>query len=60
MTFTNPSPDIVVMTTSPCTVADRIPELGYVVSGQPLTGSCLDEVDRFTWQGGERIVYATR
>lgn len=60
MTFANPSPDIVVISVSPCTVAERIPELGHIVSGQPLSGSCLDEVDRFTWQGSERIVYATR
>lgn len=58
ITWTNPSPDIVVMHTSPCTVADRIPELQHVVSDKPLTDSCLTPAGQFEWSGVDQYLYA--
>lgn len=52
-----PSPDIVVISGSPCTVAERMPELGHVVSAEPLDGGCLTLVDEVDWSGATRYVY---
>lgn len=58
LTFTNPSPDVAMMTGSPCIVAQRMTELRYIVSERPLTGSCLTKVQDITWSGVDRTVYA--
>lgn len=59
LTFTNPSPDIVVISGSPCTVKNDIGTLGYVVSHAPLSASCLTKVDQFEWSGIDYTVYRT-
>jgi len=46
-----------VISGSPCTVKQDIPELGYVVSEKPLTASCLTQVDTFEWSGKNNTVY---
>jgi len=60
LTFTNPSPDVAMMTGSPCVVAQRMTELRYIVSEKPLTASCLTRVQDITWSGVDRTVYAVR
>ena len=54
----NPTPDSIVIRASPCTVAERLPELGTVVSSRELALPCLTEERRFDWGGQSRIVYA--
>jgi len=58
LTFSNPSPDAISISGSPCTVAQRMPALKNIVSSRELHLSCLSEVDRFTWGQGPRWVYA--
>lgn len=55
--FTNPSPDAIYISGSPCTVADRLPQLVRVVSSHELDDDCLTEVETFTWGQGPRWVY---
>ena len=57
LTFSNPSPDIISIEGSPCTVAERLPELTSVVASRPLDAPCLVRDDSFPWGGGEQIVY---
>ncbi|NYF15851.1 hypothetical protein HDC37_000663 [Microbacterium sp. AK009] len=52
-----PSPDMVVISGSPCVVADRIPELKNVVSSQPLTDGCLALIDELPWSGRQHYIY---
>lgn len=59
LTFTNPSADVVVISGSPCTVKQNIPELGYVVSRAALSAPCLTKVDEFAWSGTGFTVYRT-
>ncbi|NMM31610.1 MAG: hypothetical protein HHJ10_11370 [Cellulomonas sp.] len=56
--FSNPSPDAISISGSPCTVAQRMPALKEIVSSHKLGLSCLSEVDTFTWGQGARWVYA--
>ncbi len=56
--FSNPSPDILVMTASPCTVAQRIPELDHIVSGKELDMECLELTGEFNWSGSQHWIYA--
>jgi hypothetical protein len=58
LTFVNPSPDAIVISGSPCTLAERMPELGDIVASHRLDLSCLSEVESFTWGDSERWVYA--
>jgi len=58
LTFVNPSPDAIVISGSPCTLAERMPELGDIVASHRLELSCLSEVESFTWGDSERWVYA--
>ncbi len=58
LTLENPTPDSILIRASPCTVAERIPELDTVVSSRELELPCLQEERRFQWSGVERIVYA--
>jgi hypothetical protein len=47
--FSNPSPDAISISSSPCTVAQRMPELKDVISSHKLDLSCLSEIDSFNW-----------
>ena len=58
LTFANPSRDAIVISGSPCTLAERMPELGDIVASHQLSLSCLSEVDSFTWGDGQRWIYA--
>jgi hypothetical protein len=58
LTLENPSPDAIIVRTSPCTVAERVPALDTVVASRVLDLPCLEEERRFEWSGEERIVYA--
>ena len=58
LTFSNPSPDAISISGSPCAVAQRMPELKDIISSHKLDLSCLSEVDSFTWGQGQRWVYA--
>lgn len=58
LTIENPTPDSIVIRASPCTVAERLPELGTVVASRELDLPCLTEESRFDWGGESRIVYA--
>lgn len=53
----NSNADVIVISGSPCTVKQDIPELVYVVSEKPLTASCLTQVDTFEWSGKNNTVY---
>lgn len=57
LTFTQPAPDTIVMTGSPCSVAERVPELGQIASSHPLRGDCILESDQFVWGGKSFTVY---
>lgn len=57
LTWTQPSPDIVRISGSPCTVAERMPELSHISSTQLLQIPCGQLVDEFTWYGIEHFVY---
>ncbi|MDF2506657.1 MAG: hypothetical protein K0Q52_516 [Microbacterium sp.] len=56
--FTNPNLDVLVMSASPCTVAERIPELAYISSTHLLDLSCLEPAGTFEWSGSEHYIYA--
>ncbi|MFT4211444.1 MAG: hypothetical protein QM626_06180 [Microbacterium sp.] len=55
--FSQPAPDTVIMSGSPCTVAARIPELRRIVSSHALAGQCLREVTEIQWSGETFVVY---
>lgn len=55
--ITNPGPDVILVSASPCTVAERVPELTTVVATRDLDMKCLSEVRRFDWGGVPRVVY---
>jgi hypothetical protein len=57
ITLTNTAPDRILVAGSACTIHDRIPELTRVVSVEPLSSSCLTQVDEFAWGGSEHRVY---
>lgn len=56
--ISNPSPDTILVSGSPCTVAERVPELTGVVASHELDAPCLTETDTFTWGGSPRYVYS--
>ncbi len=58
LTVDSPSPDVVIVHGSPCTVADRMPEVTTIVASRPLAGDCLTEVSTFQWAGTPRYKYA--
>ncbi|OZB89453.1 MAG: hypothetical protein B7X41_02765 [Microbacterium sp. 14-71-5] len=60
VTATNPAPDHILVTGSPCVVAQRIPDLDVVVASQTLTQPCLRQVRTFSWGGSEHWVYAVQ
>ncbi|RYB95255.1 hypothetical protein EUA93_13465 [Nocardioides oleivorans] len=53
----NPSPDVILVRASPCTLAERMPALETIVATRDLDMKCLQEVRRFDWGGAPRIVY---
>jgi hypothetical protein len=57
VSWENPSVDQIVMTASPCVVANRFPSLGHVVSTQPLNLPCLEPDGRFRFAGRVQHVY---
>lgn len=57
LTWTQPSPDIVRISGSPCVVAERMPELSHISSTHPLDLECGQLSDTFTWSGIEHFVY---
>lgn len=57
LTLENPSPDVIIVRASPCTVAERMATLDTVVASRELALPCLREVRRFDWGGVSRIVY---
>lgn len=58
LTMSNPSPDVILVSTSPCVLAERSPDLSQVVSSRELDASCLVEERTFDWGGGTRWVYS--
>ncbi|RLK47762.1 DUF7657 domain-containing protein [Microbacterium telephonicum] len=58
--FALPVADTVVISTSPCTLAERVPSFRYAVSAEPLDGACLTEFDTFDWGGNTYTVYDAR
>lgn len=54
----NPSADVILVQASPCTVADRLPELRTIVASRELDAPCLEQIRRFDWGDASRIVYA--
>jgi hypothetical protein len=57
ITWDNPTTDQVVMTASPCVVADRYPALRHVVSSRPLDLPCLEPDGRFRFAGSVQHIY---
>lgn len=58
LTMSNPSPDVILVSTSPCVLAERSPDLSQVVSSRELDASCLVEERTFDWGGATRWVYS--
>ncbi len=57
VTFEQPYPDTIVISTSPCELARRIDSFAHAISPTPLQGDCLAEADTFMWGGIEYRVY---
>lgn len=57
LAFELPNPDIVQIYGSPCTVAERVPELTSIASSMPLTNDCLTPAGEFQWSGVTHFVY---
>lgn len=55
--WSNPTVDQIVMSTSPCSLAQREPRLRYVVSTHPLDDGCLTLDRRLRWSGRRHFVY---
>lgn len=53
----NPVGDVIQITASPCTLAERVPQLATVISSRELDAACLNERTTFTWGGTTRWVY---
>ncbi|MGO1315653.1 MAG: DUF7657 domain-containing protein, partial [Cellulomonadaceae bacterium] len=58
ITMTNPSPDVILVQTGPCVLAEREPQLERLISSRELDEPCLELVDRFSWGGADRWLYA--
>lgn len=54
----NPNPDVIRVSGSPCVVAEKVPQLTSVVSTHRLDAPCLTQTQTFTWSGILRYVYA--
>lgn len=58
LTFSNPVADVILVSGSPCALAEQWPDLTAVVSAEDLSGSgCLTPDWTFSWDGAERTVY---
>jgi hypothetical protein len=57
VTITSTALDHILVSGSPCALAERMPELATVVAGHQLTSKCTTEVDSFTWGGNTKWVY---
>lgn len=55
--FTQPTPDIIIVRTSPCELAGRLPGFRYAVSSQPLDQPCVTEAEKFRWGGVDYTVF---
>lgn len=58
LTFSNPTPDTIEISGSPCTVARDLPALTTIVSSTRLGLSCLRDAGSFAWGGSTRWLYA--
>lgn len=57
LSFENAGEDRIVVSGSPCTLAERMPELDRVVSSSRITAPCLTPVEQFRWGALNRYVY---
>ncbi|GAA1689124.1 hypothetical protein GCM10009808_02550 [Microbacterium sediminicola] len=57
LVFSQPYPDTVVITGSPCTVAERVPTLSHIASSTPLDLSCTAEIAEVRWSSTDFFVY---
>lgn len=57
VTISNPTPDAIHISGSPCTIASRLPQLTTIVSSHQLDLTCLTEKRTFGWGGNLRWVY---
>lgn len=57
ISVTNPSPDAILISGSPCVVARAFKDLSTVVSTSRLTESCLALQSSFQWSGNTNWVY---
>jgi len=58
VSLSNPSPDIILIDSSPCVLAARIPNLEMITSHQPLNASCLTSAGTLEWAGQTNYVYS--
>jgi hypothetical protein len=58
MTLTTVQADVIQISGSPCSVAEHEPRLSRIIVSREFPLPCLTEVDRFTWGGETRWVYA--
>lgn len=57
ISFSQPYPDVVEMSVSPCVLAKHITDLRHVVSLTPLQGSCLSYQSKLLWSGSQFYIY---
>jgi hypothetical protein len=57
LSFRNIGEDRIVVSGSPCALADRVPGLDRVISSTRIDHPCLTEVDEFGWGAIDRFVY---
>jgi hypothetical protein len=60
LTFSNPSPDVILITGSPCTLAESMPDLTTVVATADLELPCVDQTETFRWGEQKRWVFKVR
>ncbi|MCL2470161.1 MAG: hypothetical protein FWF25_00250 [Propionibacteriaceae bacterium] len=58
VSLSNPSPDVIIIDSSPCVLAARIPNLEMITSHQPLDASCLTPAGSVEWGGQTNYVYS--
>jgi hypothetical protein len=58
VTLDNPGADIIHVVASPCTVAERMPDVTRIVASHRLSDDCLTKVSTFVWGGAPHFVYA--
>ncbi|AZI58518.1 hypothetical protein EH165_10650 [Nakamurella antarctica] len=56
----SPQPDVITVTVDPCTLQGRGFNVTYVVSTQPLQGSCLVPEQSLQWFSQNQFVYAVQ